>query len=68
MFLRGQLDELMGAFNYTVVARLKEGVSREAAAAELNAAALVVVISAAACWIPARRATRVDPLESLRYE
>ncbi len=36
VFSRGQLDELMGAFNYNVVARLKEGVSREAAAAELN--------------------------------
>jgi ABC-type lipoprotein release transport system permease subunit len=37
-------------------------------AAVAISASVLVAVSALACWIPARRAAGVNPLEAIRYE
>ena len=48
--------------------RMLEGVGPADAWILIGVGVLLTVVTVAACWIPARRAARVDPLVALRYE
>ena len=60
---------LIGAFALTrVMTSLLYGVSTTDPLTFAMAPALLLLVSMAATWLPAQRAARVDPVESLREE
>jgi putative ABC transport system permease protein len=67
--LIGIVIGLSGAFALTrLMAALLFDVGARDPFAFVSVATLLALVAFVACYIPARRATRVDPLEALRYE
>ena len=51
-----------------VIASFLYGITPHDLAAHLGAGSLLVCVAFGACYLPARRATKIDPLSALRYE
>jgi ABC-type antimicrobial peptide transport system permease subunit len=67
--LAGTLLGLSGAFGAArLLVSMLYGVRPADPAVFLGVSGLLIAVALLACWIPARRAMRVDPIIALRYE
>ena len=69
LILVGMVIGVLGALAVTrLIASLLFGVSPTDASTFVGVALFLGAVALVACWIPARRAMRVDPMVALRHE